>query len=210
MSAAPTSAAPTSAPPMSAARPRRVWTFLAIALACAMTALSFAFVPLYSMFCKATGYAGATRVAAKAPSHVVDTLMEVRFDTNVAPGAPLEFTSDQRTRTVKLGETALVFFRVRNTGTRTIHASATYNVTPYKAGEYFEKLECFCFKPHDFAPGATTELPVVFFVDPRIGEDRDTKDLSQITLSYTYFEAPQTGGAVKTADAGPGRDVATR
>ena len=189
----------------------RFWTFAAIATALGTLALSFAAVPLYSMFCKATGYAGATREAsAKAKPAVVDIPMEVRFDTNVAPGVALEFSADQAKRTVKLGETALVFFRVRNTSSHVIHAAATYNVAPFKAGTYFTKLECFCFKPHDFAPGETAELPVVFYVDPRIAEDRDTKELSQITLSYTYFASPAGGEALKTADLAPGRDVATR
>jgi cytochrome c oxidase assembly protein subunit 11 len=102
-----------------------------------------------------------------------------------------------------------VFFKVTNKGTRPVQAVATYNVTPEKTGLYFQKLECFCFQPRAFAPGETLELPVVFFVDPRLMEDRETREVQQITLSYTYFADPKAGkGELKTAAAEPGRDVA--
>ena len=189
----------------------RLWLAATIVAFSAMLGLSFAAAPLYGMFCRVTGYGGTTGRTVTAPTRVLDRKMEVRFDTNVAPGVPLQFTADQAKRTLKIGSTALVFFHVKNIGDEPIQAVATYNVSPYKVGTYFQKLECFCFEPHVFEPGVEKELPVVFFVDPRIADDINTKEVQQITLSYTYFRDPKAK-PLETADAGPdrelGRDVA--
>jgi cytochrome c oxidase assembly protein subunit 11 len=193
-------------------RSSRFWTLMSAGTVAAMLAMSYAAVPLYNLFCKATGYRGTTGVAVVRPTAVLDRPIEVRFDTNTAPGVPLQFTADQPVRSLKLGETALVFFHVRNIGPDPIQAVATYNVSPEKVGIYFRKLECFCFEPKVFKPGESLELPVVFFVDARLAGDKNTKEVEQIALSYTYFIDPKAK-PFKTADAsappgGPGRVVA--
>jgi len=177
----------------------------------AMIGATFAAVPLYGMFCRVTGYGGTTQKAVAAPKQILDQTVEVRFDTNVAPGSPLAFAPDERTRIVRLGETSLVFFKVTNPSDRPVSATATYNVTPDQAGLFFKKLECFCFQKRTFAPGETIELPVVFFVDPAMAEDADAKHFSQIALSYTYFDAgaPAVQTVTAIAPEGVGRVVAT-
>ncbi len=165
----------------------------------AMLALALSARPLYSMFCEATGYGGATRADGRAPDRVLAREIEVRFDTNVAPGLPLEFTARERPRPAKLGESALTFFTVRNLSDKPLPVVATYNVTPHKTGIYFQKLECFCFQDQVLQPGQSLELPVVFFIDPALAEDRDVEEVAQITLSYTFF--PGKNNAVKTADS---------
>jgi cytochrome c oxidase assembly protein subunit 11 len=167
----------------------------------AMVGLTFAAAPLYTMFCKVTGYAGTTQRAEAASKAVLDRTIEVRFDTNVAPGLPLLFTPDERIKTLRIGETGLAFFKVTNPTDKPVTAVATYNVTPELTGLYFKKLECFCFEQRAFAPGETIELPVVFFVDPEIVTNRDTRNTGQITLSYTYFDAAAQPVQTVTAKA---------
>jgi cytochrome c oxidase assembly protein subunit 11 len=125
---------------------------------------------------------------------VLERRIEVRFDANVAPGAPLEFAPMQTSETLRIGETAVAFFRVHNTSDAPVLARATYNVTPHVAGSYFNKLECFCFEDREFAPGETAELPVVFFVDPAIVDDRDAGEIGTLTLSYTFFRSVESEG----------------
>jgi cytochrome c oxidase assembly protein subunit 11 len=175
-----------------------------------MIAMTYAAVPLYGMFCRATGYGGVTGRAEAAPTTVLERQVQVRFDTNVAPGSPLTFQPDERIKTVRLGETGLAFFRVSNPSDKPVTAVATYNVTPTLTGRYFKKMECFCFEKRTFAAGETIELPVVFFVDPAMLESRDTDHVDQITLSYTYFDAgaPEVKTATATAPGGLGRVVA--
>jgi cytochrome c oxidase assembly protein subunit 11 len=193
------------------ARANRRVALMAGAVFVAMVGLSFAAAPLYTMFCKATGYGGTTQKATAAPKQVLAQTVQVRFDTNVAPGSPLEFIPDAHTKTVRLGETALVFFRITNPTDKPVKAVATYNVVPEQTGLYFKKLECFCFQQRTFAPKETIELPVVFFVDPAMVESRDARDVGEITLSYTYFDAGAREVKTATAKASPeiGRVVAT-
>jgi cytochrome c oxidase assembly protein subunit 11 len=152
-----------------------------------MTALGFAAVPLYRAFCQATGYGGTTRTARTAPSRVLAQRILVRFDTNVSSDLPITFVPKQPSETLHIGETGLAFFHVRNESNETLTARATYNVTPHSAGQYFAKLECFCFQDRTLAPGEQADLPVVFFVDPDIENDPETRGLDAVTLSYTYF-----------------------
>lgn len=189
---------------------RRV-ALIAGAVFVAMVGLTFAAVPLYSMFCKATGYGGTTQQAKAAPKTVLTRTVQVRFDTNVAPGSPLAFSPDVRAKTVRLGETALIFFRITNPTDKPVTAVATYNVVPEQTGLFFKKLECFCFQQRTFAPKETIELPVVFFVDPAIADHPDTKHVGEITLSYTYFDAADRQVKTATAQAPKeiGRVVAT-
>ena len=175
-------------------RKRMAWTAgIAAAVVAGMTGLAFAAVPLYDAFCKLTGYGGTTQEAAAAPSQILDQRIEVRFDSNIAPGVPIEFAPKQNAESLRIGETGLAFYRIRNTSNEPVTVRATYNVTPHEAGQYFAKLECFCFQDRVLAPGEEAELPVVFFVDPEIASDPDTREIETLTLSYTYFRstAPQ-------------------
>ena len=167
------------------------------ALACAglamgMIGLAYASVPLYDLFCKVTGFDGTPIVRASNGSSVVDRTITVRFDANVSPGLPWRFSPETPEVKVKLGETTTVTYKVTNTGSRASTGIATYNVQPDLAGAYFSKLECFCFTEQTLQPGETLESAVVFYVDPRLAEDADVRDLHSITLSYTYF--PSRGG----------------
>ena len=182
------------------AKRRRMGMTAAIAVAAVvgMTGLAFAAVPLYGMFCRATGYGGTTQTARAAPTHILDRTIEVRFDTNVSSDLPIEFAPDQSAQRLKIGATGLAFFRVRNISDHPVTAVAAYNVTPQKVGIYFNKLECFCFEPHELAPGETAELPVVYFVDPELASDPTTREVQTVTLSYTFFRSVNEANAALT------------
>lgn len=171
-----------------AAKANARWVAICVAIVAAMLGLALNAQPLYAAFCKITGYGGATQTATKAPGKVLDRTIEVRFDTNVPPGVPLEFKTTQTSETLKIGETAIAHFTVKNTSDKPVTAIASYNVTPHITGVYFQKLQCFCFNDTVFQPGQTVDLPVLYFVDPDIVQDRDTREVQTITLSYTYFE----------------------
>lgn len=192
---------PTTDPSRAKSRRMEVSAAACVGLVAAMLGLAFAAVPLYDLFCRMTGFGGTTQVARAAPSTVLDRRIEVRFDSNTAPGLGLAFKPEARSASVRLGETGLAFYTVTNTTDRPITAVATYNVTPHKTGVFFQKLECFCFEDRVFQPGETIELPVVFYVDPELASSRDTKEVQTITLSYTFFEAV---GARRAAQAGGG------
>lgn len=198
-------------PPSKLTRANRRVAVIAAAVFLAMVGATFAAAPLYGMFCRATGYGGTTQRASAAPKQILDRKITVRFDTNVAPGSPLIFTPDARTKTLRIGETGLAFFRVTNPSDRTVAAVAAYNVVPEQSGLYFKKLECFCFQKREFAAHESIELPVVFFVDPEIVNNLDTAKVDQIVLSYTYFpaDAPQVKAVTAAASPGIGRVVAT-
>jgi cytochrome c oxidase assembly protein subunit 11 len=163
-----------------------------------MTALAFAAPPLYRAFCRVTGYGGQTQVAKSAPTRTLQRTVEVRFDANVAPGLPIDFAPVQRAERLRLGETGLAFFRVRNLSDAPVTSIATFNVTPHKTGQYFRKLECFCFRDQTIGPGETRELPVVYFVDAGLAEDPNTSEVDAITLSYTFFRSLDDAAAVTT------------
>lgn len=161
-----------------------------------MLGLSFAAEPLYSAFCKATGFGGTTQVAVEKPKEILDRVVRVAFDANVAKNAPLKFRALQAHVDVKLGETMMAFYEVTNMSKEPVRAAASFNVTPYKIGRYFEKLECFCFQEQTYEPGKTVKLPVVFFVSPDMAKDWQADDVRGITLSYTYYRVT---GAKPTA-----------
>lgn len=161
-------------------------------MALGMIGLAYASVPLYDLFCKVTGFNGTPIQRADNASDVIDRTISVRFDANVVPGLNWAFTPEVPEVKVKLGETTTVLYRVTNRGTKPTTGIATYNVQPDLAGSYFSKLECFCFTEQTLKPGETLKSAVVFYVDPRIVEDSDIKDIASITLSYTYF--PSKGG----------------
>ena len=165
-----------------------------IPLLCAiagMGALVSYSVSLYRLFCAATGYGGTTqRILADTAKESARTVT-VSFDAQVASGLPWQFQPLQRQVTVRLGEEKLVFFYARNLSDKPLIAHATFNVTPDKAGLYFNKIQCFCFSDERLAPGEDVKMPVDFYVDPALAKDANTSDLSNITLSYTFFPAAQ-------------------
>jgi cytochrome c oxidase assembly protein subunit 11 len=160
----------------------------------AMTGAAYAAVPIYKAFCQATGFDGATRKAASASDTVLNNALLVRFDTNVRD-LPWDFTAEQSSQTLKVGETGLAFFKVTNTSDKPMTGRATYNVVPEQVGPYFQKLECFCFTEQTIKAGETMEFPVVYFVDPKFAEDENTKGKKEITLSYTFWQAVEPGKA---------------
>ena len=174
-----------------AARNARVAAICAVVFF-GMVGAAFAAVPFYRAFCQATGFDGTVRRATIAPTKISDKTVVVRFDTNVR-GLSWDFTPDQRSQRVHLGESKLAFFKVTNTGDKAVTGRALYNVVPEGAGPYFSKLECFCFKNQTLQPGQTMEFPVVFYVDPRFADDLETKRFTEITLSYTFFRAVTAG-----------------
>ena len=167
----------------------RLTTLAACGAAVAMLSLAFAAKPLYSTFCRVTGFGGTTRVAVKAPTRVLDRVVRVHFDANTDPGAPLVFKPEQPFIDARLGETVMAFYTVTNTSKEPVPALAAYNVAPHKVGVYVNKLECFCFKERTYQPGVTERLPVIFYVAPEMNDDPFAADVKGITLSYTYYRA---------------------
>src|SRR5215211_7907360 len=159
-----------------------------------MVGASYAAVPFYNWFCRATGFNGTTQVATSAPSGApLARRISVRFDANVGPGLPWKFQPERTEIEVRVGEVVTVFYRVTNQAARPTTGQAAYNVAPLTVGAYFQKLNCFCFTEQTMAPGERREMPVVFYVDPSIVADSDGNGLNTITLSYTFYpvhEAP--------------------
>jgi cytochrome c oxidase assembly protein subunit 11 len=171
-----------------------------------MGAMTWAAVPLYRIFCQVTGFGGTPMRADKAPSQSSDRTILVRFDSNVTPGMPWTFEPVQRTIEIKIGENALAFYRAHNNADHPVKGMASYNVSPNNAGAFFGKIECFCFTEQTLGPGESVEMPLSFFVDPSILEDRDAVHIKEITLSYTFYPAGKDGARadVKGQPAGNG------
>lgn len=189
---------------MAARSPARTAARL-VAVVTVMLALSFAAVPFYDWFCRVTGYGGTTNVAvAPDEAAVREETVLVRFDANVAGDMPWEFRPMQRTMEVRLGETGLMFYEAYNPTDEPIAGTASFNVAPYSAGAYFSKIACFCFELQVLQPGERVEMPVTFFVDPEILEDREAKGVRAITLSYTMHASPlpPADSAEEAAEAG--------
>lgn len=168
-----------------------------------MTGLAFASVPLYDLFCKATGFGGTPMVGTAATGTVLDRKMSVRFDANVAPALGWRFEAESPEINFRIGQTQTVFYKITNTTNRASTGIATFNVTPTQAAAYFVKIQCFCFTEHTLQPGESMEAPVVFYVDPEIAQNRDLNGVNSLTLSYTYF--PSKNGqpvAESKGDAG--------
>ena len=163
-----------------------------------MGGLAFASVPLYRMFCQATGYNGTPRIGPSVSPGTTGGHIEIRFDANTSPSLPWQFTADERVVTVALGEDRLATYTGRNGAERSVTGVATYNVTPEKAARYFHKTACFCFNEQTLAAGQSMSFPLSFWVDPAIATDPDTQDVRSITLSYTFFrsidDAARNGG----------------
>jgi cytochrome c oxidase assembly protein subunit 11 len=169
------------------ARGNRKVAVLSAGVAMAMIGLAYASVPLYRLFCQATGFAGTTQRAASAPGQAIDRMMTIRFDSNVAGSLPWAFEPMQRSMDVKVGVENFAHYRATNTSSQEVTGTAVFNVTPNIAGAYFNKIQCFCFTEQTLKPGQTVDRPVSFFVDPAIAEDHGLDSVSTITLSYTFY-----------------------
>lgn len=156
------------------------------AVVAAMVGGSYAAVPLYRIFCQVTGFGGTTNIAEKPSEKISERVITIRFDATVN-GVPWAFQPVQRSIRTHVGESTLAFYRAENLGRRPVTGSATFNVTPLKAGQYFSKIECFCFTEQRLAAGESMEMPVSFFIDPTIEDDRNLDDVTTITLSYTFY-----------------------
>ena len=161
-----------------------------------MVGLAFASVPLYRIFCQVTGLGGTPGVQASAPEVKTDTDFIVRFDANTNPDLPWKFKPVQREVHLKLGEEKLAFYQATNMSDKPITGTATFNVTPLKAGQFFVKIDCFCFTEQTLEPGQTIDMPVTFYVDPEIYEKVNTRDVKTITLSYTFYPKEEEEGKV--------------
>src|SRR4051794_21193792 len=163
-----------------------------------MVGASYAAVPLYKLFCQTTGFAGTPVRATAGPSAVADRAFEIRFDSNVN-GVPWRFQPEAASVSVKAGAVTTIYYKITNAGPSEVTALASYNVTPEAAAPYFSKIQCFCFSAQTLKGGQTLELPVVFFVDPAISEDKQLDSIASITLSYTFFPAEQPAKPIARA-----------
>ena len=171
--------------------------FLAAALAVSMVGVGFAAVPLYRIFCQATGFDGTTMRVDAAQAATVDAVnktMIIRFDANHRSDLPWDFKPERPENTVRIGAKVMAIFLAKNLSNETITGTAGFNVTPELAGKYFNKVQCFCFSDQTLKPGEQVRMPVVYYVDPKIMTDPNTKDIEEITLSYTFYpvEKPNT------------------
>ena len=178
------------------------------AIVVSMVAMAYAAVPLYDLFCRVTGYGGTTQIAQYDATQILDREVTVRFDASNARGFPWEFEPLQREMTVRVGETALAFYRATNHTDRPVTGVASYNVSPFKMGPYFSKLECFCFTDQTLQPGESMDMPVIFFVDPLMDEENRLDDITTLTLSYTFWESGDEG-LYETADLPSGAGEAS-
>jgi len=176
-------------------------------IAMGMTGLSFAAVPLYDMFCKATGFGGTPKVGTAGAGTILDRTMSVRFDANVAPGLGWKFEPESPEISLRVGETKTVFYKITNRTDRASTGIASYNIAPEKGAAFFVKIQCFCFTEHTLQPGESLEAPVVFYIDPEIAANREMDALKAITLSYTYFAAKAGQPLAQGGDA-PAKDDA--
>ena len=186
---------------------RRMMATLALVVF-GMIGMSYAAVPLYRIFCQVTGFGGTTQVSTAENAQgvqVIDRPMTVRFDA-MANGLPWAFQPVERRIELKVGESAVAYYRAQNRSDRPSVGTATFNVTPLKAGRYFNKIECFCFTEQRLEPGQSIDMPVLFFIDPEIAKDRNLEEVKTITLSYTFFpveeEEPNQQAASRDRDSG--------
>ena len=174
-----------------------------------MGSMAWASVPAYRLFCQVTGFGGTTGIAEAGSDLVLDRTVTVRFDGSLDRDMPWEFKPEVREMEIRIGETGLAFYEAHNPTDRPVAGSATYNVYPYDAGGFFIKIDCFCFEEQILQPGETVMMPVTFYVDPEMVEDRDAKYVDAITLSYTFYEIdlPEEGGEQAALDVSTGADV---
>lgn len=169
----------------------RLTVMLLSAVVLAMAGLVWASVPLYQLFCRVTGFAGTTQVAEQEAGEILDRVIKVRFNADVASGLPWTFRPLQREMTVRVGETGMAYYMAVNLSSEPVVGTATYNVTPAKVGPYFSKIECFCFTEQELAPGEQARFPVTFFIDPEIVDNNNLDEVKTVTLSYMFFRKKQ-------------------
>ncbi len=170
-----------------------------------MGALAWAAVPFYDWFCRVTGYGGTTNTAAENTTGVIDQWITIRFDASVERGMPWEFRPMEREMRIKIGETGLAFYEAYNPTDKPVAGRASYNVAPDLAGYYFSKIQCFCFEEQVLQPGERIQMPVSFFVDPALVDDKDANHIKHITLSYTFYqiELPAEQAGLSPAPSAP-------
>lgn len=161
------------------------------ALVLGMLMLSYASVPLYRLFCQVTGYGGTTQTAAQLPDKVLNREMRITFNADIDAALPWDFRPGEKLYRIRPGEQGLTFYVAHNRSDKPVKGHAVYNVVPHEAGRYFTKIDCFCFREQTLQPGQKVNMPISFYIDPAIADDPDLKDISTITLSYTFFAAPQ-------------------
>lgn len=158
-----------------------------VMMAAGMVMLSFAAVPLYDLFCRVTGFGGTTQIADVLPDHIYDREFTIQFNADTMPDLPWKFEPLQRKLRIKVGEHKLAFYKATNLSDEPTIGTSTFNVTPHQAGQYFAKIDCFCFEEQPLAPGETIEMPVSFYLDPELMNDDELDGHTTITLSYTFF-----------------------
>ena len=173
---------------MTAVNGKQRTLFQTIGLVVVMGGLAWASVPFYDWFCRVTGFSGVTAVATGDSEIILDKTIKIRFDASLERDMPWDFKPVQREMTLRIGETGLAFYEAYNPTDRPVAGSASYNVAPFDAGGFFAKIDCFCFEEQVLQPGERVQMPVTFYVDPAIVEDRDAKYAKSITLSYTFYE----------------------
>jgi len=184
--------------PLTRARSRDIFVaFLCGGFVALMVGAAYAAVPLYSWFCRSTGFGGTTQVANSLPTRQTARTITVRFDSNVAEGLPWSFAPERNTVDVRLGQVVTVYYRVTNQAARVTVGQAGYNVSPPTAGIYFEKINCFCFSTQTMQPGESRDMAVVFYVDPKLAGDSEQDHVSTITLSYTFYPVREPEPPVK-------------
>jgi cytochrome c oxidase assembly protein subunit 11 len=189
---------------MDTRRANRIIAGIFTAVAIGMVGMSFAAIPLYRVFCQATGYGGTPKIGAAAAPGGNGRTIRVRFNADTYPGLPWTFAPDQVEIAVPLGEDHLASYTARNKARSAVTGVALYNITPEKAAKYFHKTACFCFNKQTLEPGQTMDFPLSFWVDPAIGTDPDTSDVQTVTLSYTFFRTLEDAEKAGTlAKAGP-------
>ena len=158
-------------------------------VALAMVGLAFASVPLYRLFCQVTGFGGTTRmqVGGEAPGAVVGSIVNVRFDANTNSALPWEFKPERNIERSAVGARKMAFYTAKNLSDKPVTGTATFNVTPVQAGQYFTKVQCFCFTEQTLQPGEEVRMPVIYYIDPAILDDAEARKISEITLSYTFY-----------------------
>ena len=154
-----------------------------------MLSLSYAAVPLYDIFCRVTGFGGTTQIASSAPGSIGHPNINIRFESNITDSLNWDFYSKTKTVKIPMGEEKTIYYFAKNLSEEPIVGTATFNVTPAKAGQYFMKIDCFCFVEQLLNPGESMNMPVTFFIDPDLYKDENVQEVNEITLSYTFMKS---------------------
>ena len=154
-----------------------------------MLSLSYAAVPLYDIFCRVTGFGGTTQIASSAPGSTGHPNINIRFESNITDSLNWDFYSKTKTVKIPMGEEKTIYYFAKNLSDEPIVGTATFNVTPAKEGQYFMKIDCFCFVEQLLNPGESMNMPVTFFIDPDLYKDENVQEVNEITLSYTFMKS---------------------